>query len=185
MSAITDFKLILETLAGKTLTAAQLSAIGDTFKAKDLFRLGNFVSSTYAIEGGLVVDAGSGYTNEDLLLVDGGTGVPAQLKAIVELGVVIDLEVVVNGDYTEAPTNPVSFTGGTGTGLTANLEIAQFDTPREPSDEEVAQLGLDTLLKFCKRLHIDYKKEQKTLELDSTRDADLAAEQALAEQDFV
>jgi hypothetical protein len=60
---------------------------------------------------------GSGYTNGDVLTVAGGTaGTTAQLTVTVSGGLITRIVVSRAGSYTVLPANPVSVTGGTGTG---------------------------------------------------------------------
>lgn len=60
---------------------------------------------------------GSGYTNGDVLTVSGGTSTTAaQLTLTVSGGLITEITVSLAGSYTVLPTNPVSVTGGTGTG---------------------------------------------------------------------
>lgn len=67
--------------------------------------------------------AGSGYVVGDLVLVPGGTLATGGLAAAVEVisvngsGGITGGTIVVAGPYTTAPTNPVTVTGGTGTGM--------------------------------------------------------------------
>lgn len=70
-----------------------------------------------------VVNGGTGYTVNDVLTISGGTfGTAAQFVVTAVSGGVITA--VVRGSigvgYTALPTNPVSVTGGTGTGATFN-----------------------------------------------------------------
>ena len=66
---------------------------------------------------------GTGYTAGDVLTISGGTSAQtAQLTvSTVSAGVITAVTVTRGGDYTVAPTNPASVTGGTGTGATFNL----------------------------------------------------------------
>ena len=60
---------------------------------------------------------GSGYTNGDVVTVSGGTaGTTAQLTLTVVAGLITEIAVSLAGSYTVLPSNPVSVTGGTGTG---------------------------------------------------------------------
>ena len=67
--------------------------------------------------------AGSGYVLGDVLTVVGGTGTAATLtvSGVNATGGITSAALTTPGAYTVAPTNPVSVTGGTGTGATVNL----------------------------------------------------------------
>jgi hypothetical protein len=70
-----------------------------------------------------VVSGGTGYTNGDVLTIVGGTPSGAATYTVtgVSGGAVTSVSALNSGAYTTAPTNPVSVTGGTGTGATLNL----------------------------------------------------------------
>ncbi len=75
-----------------------------------------------------IASAGSGYTNDDIVTVQGGTyayGAQAQFELTVSAGVVTAATLYNGraGNYSVFPTGPVSVTGGTGSGLT--LDLAQ------------------------------------------------------------
>jgi len=80
---------------------------------------GNTILASAAVVGG-----GTSYTNGDVLTVVGGTlnTVAATLNVTgVSGGVITSVSVNNAGNYRRFPTNPVSVTGGTGTGATFNL----------------------------------------------------------------
>jgi len=63
--------------------------------------------------------AGASYTAGDTLTVVGGTGTPITLTvSTVSSGAVATLAIATAGNYSVIPANPVSVTGGTGTGAT-------------------------------------------------------------------
>lgn len=70
-----------------------------------------------------IVSGGTGYTVADILTVTGGTfTTAAQLRVLtISAGVITTVAVHTKGEYSINPTNPVSVTGGTGTGATFNL----------------------------------------------------------------
>lgn len=73
-----------------------------------------------AIAGG-----GTGYTANDVLTLTGGTGVVATLTVnTVSSGVITAVTITTVGAYLTEPSNPVSVTGGTGSGATFNLTFA-------------------------------------------------------------
>lgn len=76
-----------------------------------------------ALASAAVAAGGTGYTVGDILTIDGGTfSRPATVRvATAPSGVVGTVTVEDWGDYTTAPSNPASTTGGTGSGCTLNL----------------------------------------------------------------
>ncbi|MCC6425651.1 MAG: hypothetical protein IT435_02400 [Phycisphaerales bacterium] len=78
---------------------------------------------TSAAQSATVAAGGTGYTVGDTLTVSGGTNtLAAQFKvATAPGGVVGTVTLYEPGNYTAAPSNPASTTGGTGTGCTLNL----------------------------------------------------------------
>ena len=69
-----------------------------------------------------IVAGGTGYTANDILTVVRGTGTAATLIVNpVAAGVITSISVNTSGFYSVFPTDPVSVTGGTGTGATATL----------------------------------------------------------------
>lgn len=65
---------------------------------------------------------GTGYSVGDVLTIAGGTGTAAKLYVLaVSGGAVTSVALNTAGDYSAAPSNPVSVTGGTGSGATFNL----------------------------------------------------------------
>jgi phosphotransferase system HPr-like phosphotransfer protein len=70
-----------------------------------------------------IASGGTGYTAGNVLTISGGTSAQtAQLTvSTVSAGVITAVTVSRGGDYTVAPSNPASVTGGTGTGATFNL----------------------------------------------------------------
>lgn len=67
-----------------------------------------------------VVNGGIGYTLNDVLTIVGGTGSATYTVTGVSGGVVTSVSVT-SGSYSVIPTNPVTTTGGTGSGCTLNL----------------------------------------------------------------
>jgi len=83
-------------------------------------------SVTMAVQNANVTvnNGGTGYSVNDVLTVVGGTGTAAQIIVNTVSGGVITSAFRSNsvfGIYTALPTNPVSVTGGTGSGATFNL----------------------------------------------------------------
>jgi len=62
-----------------------------------------------------IVDGGTGYSNDDVLTVGGGTAATAATLTVqVTAGVVTEAVITEAGDYSVFPSNPVSVTGGDG-----------------------------------------------------------------------
>ena len=77
------------------------------------------------VEAAAIVGGGSGYSVADTLTVVGGTGTSANLSVLeVSSGVITVISVKNTSDYSVNPTNPVSVTGGTGSGATFNLTLS-------------------------------------------------------------
>ena len=82
----------------------------------------NYVATEVTVAGG-----GTGYTVGDVLTVQGGIfSIPVELTVdTVAAGVITAVSVSNAGNYTEAPTSPVSVTGGTGSGATFTVTFEQ------------------------------------------------------------
>ena len=93
----------------------------------------NATTPGITVASATIASAGSGYTNGDIVTVQGGTyayGAQAQFELTVSGGVVTAATLYTSansgataraGNYSVFPTGPVSVTGGTGSGLTLNL----------------------------------------------------------------
>jgi hypothetical protein len=79
-----------------------------------------------------VVSGGTGYTNGDVLTLSGGTFTVAATLTVtgVSGGVITSVSVAgaARGSYTVAPSNPISVTGGTGSGATFNATFGVNST---------------------------------------------------------
>jgi len=87
----------------------------------------------------VIVSGGTGYTVSDLLTVVGGTFTTVTTLTVdaVSAGVITAISITTKGVYTVAPGNPVSVTGGTGTGAT-------FTMTYDPSvDTDVATMSVE------------------------------------------
>jgi hypothetical protein len=92
------------------------------------------VQATVAIGTGAItqaiVNGGTGYTVGNILNVSGGTIINSAVQQIrvdtVSSGVITGISVSSFGQYTTLPTNPVSVTGGSGSGATFNLSNFSF-----------------------------------------------------------
>lgn len=70
-----------------------------------------------------LVAPGSAYSVNDVLTIVGGTGTAATIKVntLGSSGAIATFTLTATGSYSLLPSNPVSVTGGTGTGATFNL----------------------------------------------------------------
>lgn len=82
----------------------------------------NYVATEVTVAGG-----GTGYTVGDVLTVQGGIfSIPVELTVdTVAAGVITAVSVSNAGNYTEAPTSPVSVAGGTGSSATFTVTFEQ------------------------------------------------------------
>ena len=71
----------------------------------------------------VITSAGTGYAVNNVLTVVGGTGIQAQTYTVstVSGGIITGITIQNYGQYTVLPTNPVSVTGGGGSGATLTL----------------------------------------------------------------
>jgi hypothetical protein len=79
------------------------------------------------IAGAGIQSGGTGYTVGDTLTIVGGTPVTSAatvIVATVSAGVITSINIGAFTNYTVLPTNPVSVTGGTGSGATFNITYA-------------------------------------------------------------
>lgn len=119
---------------GTTVTAITRTAGGNSYTTAltasiSAPNIAGGVQATMSVGVGAITQAissgGTGYTVGDILTVSGGTFINSAPQAIrvdaVSGGVITGISISVFGQYTVLPTNPVSVTGGTGTGATFNL----------------------------------------------------------------
>lgn len=76
-------------------------------------------SGTVTAISAYVVTGGTGFVNGETVTLSGATGTAATFTVTVSGGVVTALTRASAGSMTAVPANPASFTGGSGTGLTA------------------------------------------------------------------
>lgn len=76
-------------------------------------------SGTVGASSAAVVAGGTGYTNAATVTLSGSTGTACTFTTTVSGGVVTGLTIAAAGSMSARPSNPASFTGGGGTGLTA------------------------------------------------------------------
>lgn len=79
-----------------------------------------YTPKPYVLTAVSIANAGAGYAVNDILTVSGGVyGTQSQIKVTgVSGGVIAGISIQTAGAYATAPTNPLSVTGGTGTGAT-------------------------------------------------------------------
>jgi len=110
-----------------TYTAATSTTYDDELDNQiAYYRIGIKTGDYTATVTGAAIDlGGTGYTVSDVLTVVGGSGTAATLTVTSVSGGVIDgISVTTAGDYSSAPSNPVSVTGGTGADATFNLTLS-------------------------------------------------------------
>ena len=98
-------------------------------------------STSNSVSAASVSAGGTGYTVGDILTASGGTFSQAATFRVktVSSGVVTAVVIVQNGAYTANPSNPVSTTGGTGTGCTLTLTFSATGwTLKRQSQEAVS-----------------------------------------------
>jgi hypothetical protein len=119
---------------GGTVTAVTITSIGNnytsapTWSASAPTTAGGVQASgttTLQISSVVVAGGGTGYTVGNILTLVGGTFTTAiQVQVTtVSAGVITAVAAYNNGNYTVAPSNPVSVTGGTGSGATFTLGL--------------------------------------------------------------
>jgi hypothetical protein len=122
---------------GNTVTAVTRVAGGNSYTTALTATIsapttaGGTTATATAYAGAITVGiagGGTGYTLNDVITVVGGTRTQAQTCTVtgVSGGVITAVTVQTFGFYTVLPTNPVSVTGGTGTGATLNLSNWSF-----------------------------------------------------------
>jgi hypothetical protein len=120
---------------GGTVTAITRSAAGSAYTTPPTVAISapttaGGVQATATVTIGLVsvtsiANGGTGYTVGNVLTVVGGTFTVACQVTVTTVsgGVITGVSVATGGSYTVAPTNPVSVTGGSGSGATFNLSF--------------------------------------------------------------
>lgn len=109
----------------RTLIGQEVQIVGD-----GLVQESQTVQGT--VNAASVVAGGTGYATNNILTVVGGTGTAATLRVTGQSGgVITTVSVETAGNYTVPPPNPVSVTGGAGSGATFNLTVGTFTIPNE------------------------------------------------------
>lgn len=85
----------------------------------------SFEVSALGVSASAINAGGTGYVASEELTVVGGTGTAAILtiSTVDGSGTITGISVTTDGSYTTLPTNPVSVTGGSGSGATFNLTV--------------------------------------------------------------
>lgn len=86
-----------------------------------------FVNDVQNVTVAALAAAGVDYTALDVLIVSGGVYTkPAKIRVdtVGGTGDITGSTIIDDGEYSTAPGNPVSVTGGTGSGATFNLTLA-------------------------------------------------------------
>jgi len=102
-----------------------------TYGAGNLVASGTLMQqgTNYTAQAAGIVAQGTGYTVNDVLTVSGGTGTAAQITVTaVSGGAITGARVTTAGSYSVLPSNPVSVTGGTGSGATFGMIWQQATT---------------------------------------------------------
>jgi hypothetical protein len=120
---------------GGTVTAITTTANGNSYTSLPSIAISSpttagGVQATSSVSAmftstGTIVNGGTGYTVNDVITLVGGTvsggGVVGRYTVTAVSGGVITAVTRTQGNYVVLPTNPVSVTGGTGTGATLNV----------------------------------------------------------------
>jgi hypothetical protein len=136
-----------------TLTGLMVGSEARIYDANNT-ELSGIESVTSGVTYATISNGGASYTVDDILTISGGTySTQAQLKVeSVDAGVITEISIETIGDYTVNPSNPVSVTGGTGTG-------AKFDLTMRGTHA----YNYNAAAPFVVRVvvfHIDYKAEE-------------------------
>jgi len=136
---------------GKTFQVVDVSGTPKIQQVDLLAKTPITANTTFTVGGNRatavsIVNAGTGYTANDILICQGGTGSPTYIKVLtVDVGgEILTAEVNRKGCYTANPTNPVSVTGGTGSDATFDLIIEEV----ERDYDEIADACYDVYNKY-------------------------------------
>ncbi|WP_374632852.1 hypothetical protein [Ferrovibrio sp.] len=122
----------------RTLFGEELQVVADGFVQPNVTVQGKASAAN-------VTDGGTGYTLGDVLTVLGGDGTAVELTVTGETGGGIDtVSVSGEGDYTMLPDNPVTVSGGTGSGAEFNL-VAGVIEIASPVENIIVGLGYQSL----------------------------------------
>lgn len=115
------------------LGSPEIGALGEAWKCYDV---SPWPPGAHRIEAVSVNAGGSGYTVGDILDVVGGTYTPPdpgklQVTAVDGSGAVAGVSIYNSTGYYVDPANPVSVTGGTGTGAQFDLTLNDYDAKHQ------------------------------------------------------
>lgn len=118
-----------------TLVGQSIRAVADSF-------VQNPVVVAYKTTAAVAQSGGTGYEVGDILTVEGGAGEVVQLQVgAVSSGAITGVTILEpRGNYSVKPVNPVTVTGGSGSGATFNLTLAGGFTLPSPVSEVYAGL---------------------------------------------
>ena len=112
-----------------TFTRTLIEPVDVIISASGTILLSNPYSS------GTIITGGTGYSVSDILTVVGGThSIAAQIKVTaVAMGVITQFSIINQGEYSTVPPNPITVTGGTGTGATFALTSVSVTGTYQPT----------------------------------------------------
>jgi hypothetical protein len=105
------------TLEGSNIRFGPIPAGEYTVEIKYFQEIPPLSDNAYGLVSFVVVDGGTGYSVDDVLVISGGTPVAVALIVVDTVdddGVILTAHVGEAGDYSVRPSDPVSVTGGTG-----------------------------------------------------------------------
>ena len=118
----TAFTVVLPRPPSQYATTIRCQAIhftGSAWRLGKAYGLARAASGTGSASYAAVINGGTGYTDGATVTLSGATGTAATFTVSASGGVVTSLVVASGGNMSARPTNPASFTGGGGSGLTA------------------------------------------------------------------
>lgn len=134
----------------------------------------------YIATAAVIADGGASYVAGDVLTADGGDfAIPVEITVdSVTVGVIDAVTITNAGRYTTTPSNPVTFSGGSGTGAEMTLTFVQ------PYNFWIHEVGLD-LIDGTAMEPINSYFETAEISLPVSQQTNKAMHVALMEPDFV
>lgn len=134
----------------------------------------------YTASVAVVAAGGSGYVVGNVLTASGGTGgIPVEVTVATLSGSAVATVAITNaGQYTAVPANPVTFTGGSGTGATLTLTFVQ------PYNFWIHETGLD-MIDGIDQQPIESYFETSEIALPVSQQKNSALHISMMEPDFV
>jgi microcystin-dependent protein len=128
--------------AGNPIIAIKNTSNEWSFYSHEVAVVTGTVTAGNKVTAAAIVSGGTGYTIGDTLTVVGGTSYVAATLTVntVSGGVITSVSINNPGVYTVNPGNPVSVTGGTGSGATFNLTLATANTTTSFVSTDIAAL---------------------------------------------